>query len=55
VQSLREELTGLYAAANKGWLELLKHCYTKHPPMNPTSRYAYVRNLATIPVEHILE
>jgi hypothetical protein len=38
LQALREELQALYDAANKGWVELIKHCYSKHPPLNPANR-----------------
>jgi hypothetical protein len=38
LQALRDELQALYDAANKGWVELIKHCYSKHPPLNPANR-----------------
>lgn len=38
LQELRGELMALYAAADRGWVELLKHCYTQHPPLNPANR-----------------
>ncbi|KAF6261416.1 hypothetical protein COO60DRAFT_1636853 [Scenedesmus sp. NREL 46B-D3] len=39
-EALRAELQALYNAASKGWVELIKHCYDKHPPLNPANRLA---------------
>jgi hypothetical protein len=38
LQELEPELKAIYAAAYKGWVELLKHCYKEHAPLNPANR-----------------
>ncbi|WIA12678.1 hypothetical protein OEZ85_006319 [Tetradesmus obliquus] len=39
-EALDAELEALSAAASKGWAELIKHCYSKHPPLNEANRLA---------------